>query len=438
MPIDPLYPPERLAFMLEDAEVQVVLTQRRFLSGPAGGKARLLCLDGDLAGAADAALETAVPVTPDNLAYVIYTSGSTGRPKGVMVSHRGVVNYLSWCIGAYALDEGGSAPVHSPVGFDLAVTALFGPLLSGGRVVLIPEERGIEGMSAELETNGDFSLIKLTPSFLEVLNQLLGREQMGGRARALVLGRRGAARRLADALRAGSGRRLFNALRPDRDHGRRRPRYRLGGRRRARVPIGRPIAEHPASTCSTARLRPAPVGRRRASCYIGGAGWRAAISDRPGLTAERFVPDPVRRPSPERGSTAPATWRAAGRTASSSSSAGSTSRSRCAASASSWGRSRRPSRHARGPRGGRAGRREDAPGRAPPGGLRGAPSRPPAAAAELRAFLQERLPEYMLPAAFVALRPCRSPPTARSTAGRCPPRPDGPSSGPLRRAPHPR
>ena len=70
-------------------------------------------------------------VTPDHLAYMIYTSGSTGKPKGALIMHRGLVNYLTWCLHAYPLDEGQGAPVHSSISFDLTVTSLFAPLVSG-------------------------------------------------------------------------------------------------------------------------------------------------------------------------------------------------------------------------------------------------------------------------------------------------------------------
>ncbi len=77
-------------------------------------------------------------VTPENLAYVMYTSGSTGRPKGVMIPHRGVVNYLSWCLRAYDVEAGRGAPIQSSLSFDLTITGLFGPLLCGRRVRLLP------------------------------------------------------------------------------------------------------------------------------------------------------------------------------------------------------------------------------------------------------------------------------------------------------------
>ena len=105
----------------------------------------------------------------DNLAYVIYTSGSTGRPKGVMISHGGLANYLKWATEAYRIEEGEGAPVNSSIGFDLTVTSLYGPLVSGKRVNLLSEEEGIEALATAFSRERDYSLVKITPAHLEVL-----------------------------------------------------------------------------------------------------------------------------------------------------------------------------------------------------------------------------------------------------------------------------
>jgi amino acid adenylation domain-containing protein len=292
VPIDPLYPTERLAFMLEDADVQVLLTQKRFLSGLPTARARVVCIDDEIEEPAGAWPATALAAAPDNLAYVIYTSGSTGRPKGVMVPHRGVVNYLTWCIAAYGLDEGGSAPMHSSVGFDLTVTSLFGPLLSGGRVVLIPEERGIEGLGGELAMNGDFSLIKLTPSFLEVMNQLLTREQMSGRARVLVLGGEALSGHSLAPWRAGSpATRLINEYGPTETVvGCSAFEVRDGDVLLGSIPIGRPIANTRIYVLD-AEFRPVPSGVA-GHLHVAGEGLARGYLNRPDLTAEKFIPDP--------------------------------------------------------------------------------------------------------------------------------------------------
>src|SRR5207245_83623 len=129
VPLDPAYPQERLAFMLADAQVPVLLTQQSLVEDLPDHQAKVFCLDKGWEDLAKESKENlANTVTPDNLAYVIYTSGSTGRPKGAMILHRGLVNYLSWCTQAYEVRVGKGSPVHSPLGFDLTVTSLFSPL----------------------------------------------------------------------------------------------------------------------------------------------------------------------------------------------------------------------------------------------------------------------------------------------------------------------
>src|SRR5262249_27188410 len=112
-------------------------------------------------------------VAPDNLAYIIFTSGSTGRPKGVMIAHRGLVNYVHWCSGAYRLADGNGTLVDTPVGFDLTVTSLLSPLAAGQTVTLLPEDEGVEALAEALKTHRDITLVKTTPAHLEVLQNLL-------------------------------------------------------------------------------------------------------------------------------------------------------------------------------------------------------------------------------------------------------------------------
>ncbi|HSL82067.1 MAG TPA: condensation domain-containing protein, partial [Thermoanaerobaculia bacterium] len=209
-----------------------------------------------------------------------------------MVTHRGVVNYLSWCIDAYGMEEGAGTPVHSPVGFDLTVTSLFGPLLSGGCVVLVPEELGVEGLSRELETRGGFSLVKLTPSFLEVVNQLLTPEQKAGRARVLVLGGEALpGHALAPWRAAAPETRLVNEYGPTETvvgcavHEVAGDEELLG-----QVPIGRPIANCRLYLLDPG-MRPVATGVP-GHLHVAGDGLARGYLRRPGLTAETFVPDP--------------------------------------------------------------------------------------------------------------------------------------------------
>ncbi len=292
VPIDPSYPPERLAFMLADARAPVLLTQRRLASRVAGHEAQVIYLD-----EAENILDPEgnpidSDVRPDNLAYVIYTSGSTGKPKGAMITHRGLVNYLMWCATAYAVAAGEGAPVHSSISFDLTVTGLFGPLLVGRRVDLLPEHLGIEALCAALRTGRNYSLVKITPTHLDLLGRQFPASQAGGRTRAFIIGGENL---LAETLA------FWQAAAPDtvlvNEYG---PTetvvgccvYQVppGKHSAGAIPIGRPIANTQLYVLDRHR-QPVPIGVP-GELYIGGDGVARGYLSRPELTAERFVPNP--------------------------------------------------------------------------------------------------------------------------------------------------
>jgi len=293
LPLDLTYPKERLDFMLEDAGVSVLLTQERLAGQFAERQARVVSVDADWADIASHDERDADGgARPENAAYVIYTSGSTGRPKGVVVPHRGVVNYLSWSAAAYGAGEGAGSPVHSPLGFDLTVTSLFTPLLAGRSTVLLTEEEGVEGLAATLRERGDYSLVKITPSHLEVLNQMLSPEQLRGTARALIIGGEALSGETLHAWRTHApGVRLVNEYGPTETVvGCCTYEVAEADSFAGAVPIGRPIANTQLYVLD-AYLRPVPAGVA-GELYIGGDGLARGYLGRPALTAERFLPNP--------------------------------------------------------------------------------------------------------------------------------------------------
>src|SRR5262249_12653224 len=146
---------------------------------------RVLCLDTDWDWmAADGAREIVQRATSDNLAYVMYTSGSTGRPKGVLIPHRGLVNYLIWCLAAYGAARGEGAPVHSTLAADAGFPNLFGPLLAGTQVLMVPEAQPLQALIETIAAYR-FSLLKITPSQLEVLNSQLPGQGLEGWVKTL-------------------------------------------------------------------------------------------------------------------------------------------------------------------------------------------------------------------------------------------------------------
>ncbi len=137
VPLDPDYPAERLAYMLADAAAPVLLTQERLTDRLPAHGARVIRLDADWPAIAAESEETpAVEILPDQLAYVIYTSGSTGRPKGAMLTHRNVCNCMRWVADTYGFGPGERIFQKTPFSFDLSVPEFFAPLIAGAAIVM--------------------------------------------------------------------------------------------------------------------------------------------------------------------------------------------------------------------------------------------------------------------------------------------------------------
>nr|UXE46116.1 linear gramicidin synthase subunit B [uncultured bacterium] len=293
VPLDPSYPADRLAFMLDDARPAVLLTQEDLLERLPASSTRVVCLDRDwatISGEPDGDLPDGAGL--HNLAYVIYTSGSTGRPKGAMIHHLGLANYLAWCARAYAVHEGQGAPVHSSISFDLTITALLAPLISGRRVDLLNEDLGVEQLSEALRGSGDYSLVKITPAHLRWLGDQLDPRDAAGRTRAFVIGGEALRPEHIDVWRRHAPEtELINEYGPTETVVGccvyRVPRDRpISGP----IPIGRPIANTRLYVMNE-HLQPVPIGVA-GELYIGGAGVARGYLRRPALTAERFIPDP--------------------------------------------------------------------------------------------------------------------------------------------------
>lgn len=292
LPLDLGYPAERLAFMLQDAGVSILLTQSAWEATCSACCEEVICLDQDWEIISHESQQNPRAASnADNLVYVIYTSGSTGKPKGVMVTQNGLMNYLSWCTKAYAIDEGSGSLVHSPLSFDLTVTSLLAPLSCGQRVTLLPEDPGIDGLSETISKSADYSLLKITPAHLEALAYVLRPEQTASSARALIVG--------GEALLAESiafWREAAPAIRIINEYG---PTETVVGccvhevsandPLSGPVSIGRPIANTEIYLLDP-RLEPVPIGVP-GEIYIGGAGVARGYLNRPELTAEKFLPN---------------------------------------------------------------------------------------------------------------------------------------------------
>jgi amino acid adenylation domain-containing protein len=281
VPLDPAYPAGRLAYVLADSAVAVVLTQERLRDRVPAGAAEVVCVDAlrEEEGAGGPAAPAAA-VDPGQLAYVIYTSGSTGAPKGVQVEHRGVVALLGWLAGQVRPEERACVLASTSISFDVSVAEIFDTLCGGGRLVLV--ENALE--LARVPAGEDVRLAYMVPS---AAAELLRSGGIPASLRTLNLAGEALPPALAQALHEAGVQRVVNVYGPTEDTV-----YATCGlveRGAARVTIGRPIAGARVYVLDGG-LRPVPVGIPGELC-TGGAGVARGYLDRPELTAARFVPD---------------------------------------------------------------------------------------------------------------------------------------------------
>ncbi|MBG4231217.1 non-ribosomal peptide synthase/polyketide synthase [Pseudomonas aeruginosa] len=290
VPVDPEYPEERQAYMLEDSGVQLLLSQSHLKLPLAQGVQRI-----DL-DQADAWLENhaennpGVELNGENLAYVIYTSGSTGKPKGAGNRHSALSNRLCWMQQAYGLGVGDTVLQKTPFSFDVSVWEFFWPLMSGARlVVAAPGDHRDPAKLVELINREGVDTLHFVPSMLQAFLQDEDVVSCTSLKRIVCSG---------EALPADAQQQVFAKL-PQAGL------YNLYGPTEAAidvthwtcmeegkdaVPIGRPIANL-ACYILDGNLEPVPVGVL-GELYLAGRGLARGYHQRPGLTAERFVASP--------------------------------------------------------------------------------------------------------------------------------------------------
>ncbi|MFI6015647.1 amino acid adenylation domain-containing protein [Streptomyces sp. NPDC051243] len=299
LPLDPSFPAGRLRDMLADGGAEVLVSASDLAEAVVFDGPRVLV---DLDRGAIAALPGTAPehvTDPDSLAYVVCTSGSTGRPKGVQVTHRGLANYLRWALSAYLAGGGGGAPLFSSVAFDLVVPSLWAPLLAGQPVRLLPEETDLDSLGQRLLDGGPYGFVKLTPGHLEVLSQQIAPERLAEVTDVVVVAGEALPVPLAGtwARVLGDGR-LLNSYGPSEttvaSSGCAVDPVPAGARGGGTVPVGRAVPGARMLVLD-ADLEPVPRGAT-GELYIGGTGVARGYAGRPGLTADRFVPDPYGEP----------------------------------------------------------------------------------------------------------------------------------------------
>ena len=176
LPIDVSLPEERINYLLTDSRTQIVITDvnHQQLLITAQNTARewpLVIIDVDNYEPLNTQNDhLVVKPTARNLAYVIYTSGTTGTPKGVMIEHRSLINYICWAAHTYLKDNAGAFALYSSVSFDLTVTSIFTPLITGNKIVIY-QDNNKEILIERVITDNKTDVVKLTPSHLKIINE---------------------------------------------------------------------------------------------------------------------------------------------------------------------------------------------------------------------------------------------------------------------------
>jgi amino acid adenylation domain-containing protein len=291
VPIDPEYPQERVAFMLQDANVAVLLTQARLAGLLPSHKGRVVCVDGEWEQIArQDATNPGWEMEPSHLAYMIYTSGSTGRPKGAMNTHRGICNRLLWMQDQYGLTEADKVLQKTPFSFDVSVWEFFWPLLVGARLVVAePGGHRDPAYLVKLIKEQGITVLHFVPSMLRAFLEEPGVERCQSLRHVICSG---------EALPYELQERFFELLAAQL--------HNLYGPTEAAVdvthwtcrchderkivPIGRPVANTQVYMLDR-YLQPVPMGVP-GELHLGGVQVGRGYHKRPELTAEKFIPDP--------------------------------------------------------------------------------------------------------------------------------------------------
>lgn len=282
VPHDPAAPPARLSYMLDDARISVLVTDRRLATClPLSRNVRVICIDDDIAEHSDC--NPPCWTSSDNAAYVIYTSGSTGAPKGVVLAHKSVCNQIAAMAQSFDIGPESCVLQFASLGFDASVFEIFTALTTGARLCLVSRETMLSGgRLVEYAQKQNVTVAMLPPSLLA----LLAPEEWPELKTAISAGERCPAE---IAARWSRGRRFFNAYGPTEttivvtvyEHDRVRT---------SDTPIGRPVG-HAQLYLLDQYLNPVPIGAT-GELHIGGGTVGRGYLNRPGLTAEKFIPNP--------------------------------------------------------------------------------------------------------------------------------------------------
>ena len=287
VPLDAAYPKKRIDFMLEDASVSVLLTQQHLMDQLPAINGEVIALDVEWNTISQQSDENpAILNTPENLAYVIYTSGSTGQPKGVAIEHRSVVTLLRWAQGVFPAELFSGMLASTSICFDLSVFELFAPLICGGRINLVRNALEL----GQITPDAEITLVNTVPS---AAAELTRGEAIPASVKLFILCGEVLSRTLVEQLYASApAAQVYNLYGPSEDTI--YSTYALMKRGESTTPtIGKPVSNTQAHVLDTHAER-VPVGVA-GELYLAGDGLARGYLNRPELTADRFVPDPFSR-----------------------------------------------------------------------------------------------------------------------------------------------
>ena len=285
VPLDPNYPTARLAHIVEDANLSVLLTQSHLQDRLPEFRGQSIFFE-HLSDTGDSD-RNILPMRPAGLAYIIYTSGSTGKPKGVMISMKALVNLLFAFKEELNLEESDVLLAVTTISFDIAGLELFLPLIVGAQLDLVDRDTAVDAISLKNKLNSsNASVMQATPATWQML---VDADWTGTSGLKILCGGEAMPRELADHLMT-RGSAVFNVYGPT-ETTIWSMLYKVpAGYTKNIVPIGRPIANTQIYILDN-QLQPVPIGAS-GDLYIGGAGLAEGYHNQPGLTSERFIPNP--------------------------------------------------------------------------------------------------------------------------------------------------
>lgn len=288
LPIDFTFPSKRINYMIEDSKLSFILTNLNVDKLDIPKQINIVNVNSKEIYIGNAG-NLHVSVDPQDLAYIIYTSGSTGEPKGTMVTHQGLVNYTTWAVKEYIGCRKEVFPLYSSISFDLTITSIFPPLISGNQIVIYPQNEN-EYVLHQVIKDKKATIIKLTPSHLTLLLDL---DANYSTIKTMIVGGENFSTSLAIAIQEkfGPSVKIFNEYGPSETVvGCMIHEFNVVQDKGTSVPIGKPI-QNTEIYLLDSNLQPVPMGEK-GEIYISGAGVSKGYLNRSELTEERFINNP--------------------------------------------------------------------------------------------------------------------------------------------------